>query len=220
MSFLDLRNIEVGYSGGFVLSVDQLALEPGGIYMLAGPNGSGKSTLLNTLALLQRPLQGTLSMLGEKIIWTRSQLQRLRRRATLVHQSPYLFNATVRTNLAMALSIHGIHGSEQTRRIESSLSAVDMSAFLQRPAKKLSGGESRRVALARALSLNPEILLLDEPTANLDSHSIRIFEEVIRTLPALGITVIMSSHDPAQPQRLGGKLLHLNAGRMTNVSEM
>uniref|UniRef100_UPI00272E5754 ATP-binding cassette domain-containing protein n=1 Tax=Geoalkalibacter sp. TaxID=3041440 RepID=UPI00272E5754 len=121
--------------------------------------------------------------------------------------------------LAMGLALRGIRGDEQRRRIEQSLEAVGLSAFAKRRARELSGGETRRVALARALALRPEVLLLDEPTANLDRETVATFEAVIQSLPALGITLVMSSHDPGQPRRLGGELLRLGGGRLLPVKK-
>lgn len=217
MALLSLSNIELGYPDGFNLRVDHLALEPGRIYILTGPNGAGKSTLLHTLALLNRPRRGTISFGNEELTWKGPQLRRLRRRVTLVHQTPYLFSGSVQHNMAMGLALRGIRGYEQRRRIEQSLAAVGLSDFARRPARELSGGETRRVALARALALHPDMLLLDEPTANLDSATIATFEQVIQTLPAQGITVVMASHDPGQPRRLGGELLRLGGGRLLPV---
>lgn len=214
---MTLDEIELGYPDGFNLHVEHLALEPGRIYILSGPNGAGKSTLLHTLALLSRPRRGVIRFGEEAVTWGGSQLRRLRRRVTLVHQTPYLFSGSIQHNLAMGLSLRGIRGYEQRRRIEQSLTAVGLSDFAKRPARELSGGETRRVALARALALYPDILLLDEPTANLDSATIATFEDVIQILPAQGITVVMSSHDPGQPRRLGGELLRLGGGRLLPV---
>ncbi|MDO3377292.1 energy-coupling factor ABC transporter ATP-binding protein [Geoalkalibacter halelectricus] len=214
MALLTLSNIEIGYPGGFNLWVNHLALEEGRIYILSGPNGAGKSTLLQTLALLNCPRRGEIRVGDERLTWRGAQLRRLRRRITLVHQNPFLFSGSIQHNLAMGLALRGIRGDEQRRRIEQSLEAVGLSEFARRPARKLSGGETRRVALARALALRPDILLLDEPTANLDRETVATFEEVIQILPAQGITVVMASHDPGQPQRLGGELLRLGGGRL------
>lgn len=217
MSLVTLNNMELGFADAFSLQIEHLALEPGRIYILSGPNGAGKSTLLNTLALLHRPRRGTLRFADEELNWSGAQLRRLRRRVTLVHQNPYLFSGSIQHNLAMGLSLRGIHGYEQRRRIEQSLAAVGLSGFAKRKARELSGGETRRVALARALALHPELLLLDEPTANLDSTTIATFEQVIQGLPSQGITVVMASHDPGQPRRMNAELLRLGGGRLVPV---
>lgn len=217
MALVTLNDMELGFVEAFSLRIDHLALEPGRIYILSGPNGAGKSTLLNTLALLHRPRRGTIRYADEELNWSGAQLRRLRRRVTLVHQNPYLFSGSIQHNLAMGLSLRGIHGYEQRRRIEQSLAAVGLSDFAKRKARELSGGETRRVALARALALHPDMLLLDEPTANLDSTTIATFEQVIQSLPAQGITVVMASHDPGQPRRMGAELLRLGGGRLLPV---
>lgn len=217
MTLVTLSDMDLGFADSFSLRIDHLALEPGRIYILSGPNGAGKSTLLNTLALLLRPRRGVIRFAGEEVSWSGAQLRRLRRRVTLVHQNPYLFSGTIQHNLAMGLALRGIYGYEQRRRIEESLAAVGLSDFAKRKARELSGGETRRVALARALALHPDMLLLDEPTANLDSTTIATFEQVIQGLPSQGITVVMASHDPGQPRRMGAELLRLGGGRLLPV---
>jgi tungstate transport system ATP-binding protein len=216
---LTVSNLELSHCDGFFLRIDHLCIEAGKIYVLTGPNGAGKSTLLQALGLLIEPKGGEIRIAGEQVLRQRSTLQRLRHRVTLVHQNPYLLDATVHHNLSVGLKIRGIGGYEQKRRIEEALSAVGLDGYAKRGARHLSGGEVRRVALARALALRTEILLLDEPTANLDRETISVFEELIRRLPAQGITVIMASHDPAQPRRLGAYVLHLLRGRLLPVHQ-
>ncbi len=216
---LTVNNLELHQGHGFCLKVDHLSIEAGRIYVLAGPNGAGKSTLLQTLALLARPHRGEIRLAGEPVFWRSSVLRRLRHRVTLLQQNPYLLDSTVYHNLAVGLKIRGIRGYEQKRRIEHALLAVGLDGYAPRCARELSGGEARRVALARALALQTEILLLDEPTANLDRETIEIFERLISSLPAQGITVIMASHDAGQPRRLGADVLHLARGRLLTVRQ-
>lgn len=209
---LSLRNIEHP-QGNFTLAIERLDLHSGRIYALSGPNGSGKSTLLRILALLQAPQRGELRFAGEPVRGERSR-RKLRRQVTLVHQSPYLFSGSVEQNLAFGLRLRGIRGEERHCRVAEALTALGLRGFESRPVRALSGGEAQRVALARALALRPAVLLLDEPTAGLDAEQLAGFEEWLTTLPQTGITVVLSTHDPNQPMRLGSEVVRLRQGQI------
>jgi len=207
---VSLNNILVTQGDSFKLLVGRLALQPGLIYALTGANGSGKSTLLRVMALLTPPYEGTIEFSGNK---THNPAQQ-RQKVTLVEQSPYLFKGKVIDNLNYGLKLRGIDSNERSRRITTTLANVGLEGFEQRQAKELSGGEIQRVALARALALKPELLLLDEPTANIDSSSLQGYEALLRDLPKYGVTVVFSTHDLSQSQRLGDQVLHLENGRL------
>ena len=214
---LSLRGIELR-RGNFLLRIEQLDLQPGGIYLLEGANGSGKSTLLHLLALLLPPTAGTLTFAGEPI---RDEVQRqhLRRVVTLVEQSPYLFATSVYQNLAFGLRLRQVVGELQDRRIAQALRAVGLEGYQSRQAKALSGGESRRVALARAMVLRPQLLLLDEPTAGLDRDTLPVFEECLAALSEQGTTLVIASHDSDQPRRLAGEVLTLQRGSLLTTTQ-
>ena len=195
---LRLSSIEKKHGARTALHLDSLVIRQGGFYLLTGPNGSGKSTLLSIMALLSRPDCGEVYLQGERVRWTEQALCRLRKRVTLLHQSPYLFSGTVFDNVAFGMKRHGFPRRELHDRVEQALAAVGLADFQQRSATALSGGETRRVALARALAVEPELLLLDEPLANVDRQSAARIEALIGTLPSRGTTVIFSSHDPHQ----------------------
>ncbi|RNC66327.1 MAG: ATP-binding cassette domain-containing protein [Desulfuromonadales bacterium] len=197
-----------------VLAIDDLALYPGKLYTLTGANGAGKTTLLNLLALLTPPCGGELRYEEEPVRWSNAALLPLRRQVTLLHQSPYLFDGIVFTNVAFGLKLRGIRGEEKQRRVKQALELVGLPGFGQRRARELSGGEAQRVAMARALALEPKVLLLDEPLANVDRATSEYLEGVIAALPGRGTTVIMTTHDPEHPGRLGGELIHLVAGEL------
>lgn len=208
---ISLKDVLIRQGETFSLSIEALSLFPQRIYALTGPNGSGKSTLLRTLALLTPPQRGTVCFANAD----ESQDQQ-RRKVTLVEQSPYLFKGTVSDNLAFGLKLRGIKGNDQQRRILSALELVGLGGFEQRKADKLSGGEAQRVAVARALALEPEVLLLDEPTSNIDSHNLQLFETLLRRLPEHGVTVVFSTHDIAQPERLGIETIRIENGRLSD----
>lgn len=210
---LKLQNIAF-QRGGFRLQIERLELQSEGIYLLAGANGSGKSTLLHLLALLLEPTAGTFEFQGERVC-EEAQRQRLRRQVTLVEQSPYLFDTSVYQNLAFGLRLREVTGELQDRRIRQALQAVGLEGFESRRASALSGGETRRVALARAMVLRPQLLLLDEPTAGLDRETLPVFEECLAALPAQGTTLVIASHDGDQSRRLAGEVLTLERGRLS-----
>jgi tungstate transport system ATP-binding protein len=208
-----LRNIQKIYNGQLVLDIETLDFYPQRIYSLVGPNGCGKSTLLQILSLLLKPTAGEICFEGERILWKNNRLQRIRQQATLVHQSPYLFHRTVRYNLAYGLKVRGIHGDEQHRRIHEALDLVGLPGFGRRNARELSGGEQQRVAIARALVLEPKVLLMDEPTSNMDKKSIEAFDALIPTLKRKDVTIIQATHMPDQPGRLGSEVIAMEHGR-------
>ena len=214
---LALRNLEYRRGPQFSLSIDHLDFQPGCIYLLAGPNGAGKSTLMQLLGLLLPPDRGEIIVAGTAVRGG-SDRQRMRRQITLVEQSPFLFDGTVYDNLAFGLRLRNVRGDLQRRRIATALEAVGLQGFDHRRARALSGGETRRVALARAMVLRPKVLLLDEPTAGLDRESLPLFESCLATLPGTGVTVIISTHDVDQSRRLQGQILHLEAGRLVSAA--
>ena len=207
-----LKNIEHSLGKNFCLKVQRLDIDSDKIHVVSGPNGAGKSTLLRILALLINPQRGTLFFSGQPIDPSVSSQLSLRRKITLVEQSPYLLQESVSSNLAFGLKVRRVSRAEREQRIAEILPLVGLADFSQRPIKELSGGEVQRVALARALVLNPEVLLLDEPTANIDHDSLPGFEQLLRSLAKNGMTIIMSTHDPAQAERLNGNLIRIQNG--------
>ena len=207
-----LKDVEHSLGENFCLKVQQLNIDRDKIHVVSGPNGAGKSTLLRILALLLKPQQGTLFFSGQPVDSSASNQLSLRRKITLVEQSPYLLQESVSSNLAFGLKVRRVSRTEREQRIAEILPIVGLSDFSHRSIKELSGGEVQRVALARALVLNPEILLLDEPTANIDHDSLPGFEQLLRSLAKNGMTIVMSTHDPAQAERLNGNLIKIQNG--------
>jgi tungstate transport system ATP-binding protein len=202
------------YGENLALNLSALVVQPARLHVLTGPNGSGKSTLLAILAFLARPSSGQLWFDGAPVAWERAELLRLRRQATLVHQFPYLLSGTVADNLSFGLRARRLPPAEIEDRVARALLRVDLAGFARREARGLSGGEARRLAVARALLLEPRALLLDEPFANLDGPSAAVIERLVAELPAAGQTVVMSSHDHSHGARLGGEVIRLSGGRL------
>lgn len=212
-----LESLRQTYGPRTVLDIPELSIRTGRLYLLTGANGSGKSTLLSILALLSPPSAGTVTFAGRPVTWNNGSLLAARRRVTLLHQAPYLFNESVRANVAFGLRARGINGGEQRRLVDEALDMVELSGFQKRKARELSGGEVQRVAMARALAIRPEVLLLDEPLASVDRETANLLETLIVSLPKQGTSVIMTTHDPGQPQRLAGERIHLVAGQLATA---
>ena len=208
-----LQSIRKCYGSNVALDIEELTIAEGRLYTLTGANGAGKSTLLSILAFLAPPTSGEIFYAGKRVDRDHGTVEEYRRKVTLLHQSPYLFGGSVDDNVAFGLKVRGIRGEELRRRIDEALDVVGLRGFRDRKARELSGGEGQRVAMARALALKPEVLLLDEPLANIDRETTGLLEAVIASLPAQGTTVVMTTHDPDHPGRLNGESIFLEGGR-------
>jgi len=214
-----LVSVQALYGKTFGVDLDELTIKAGELCVLVGPNGSGKSTLLEILAFLNKPNRGTISFDGVPVNWTRNECASLCQRVTLLHQHPYLFSGSVASNVAFGLVARGANKEHVQDVTRESLAMVGLAGFELRTARRLSGGESRRVALARALACEPEVLLLDEPVANVDRASAALFESLLVSLVARGMTVILSSHDERLGARLGARMIYLEDGKLSCAPE-
>ncbi len=210
-----LRSVTKRYGSNVAVDIDSLTIDEGRLYTLTGANGAGKSTLLGILAFLTPPTSGEIFYAGERIDWKSDIARRKRRNVTLLHQSPYLFGGTVSRNVAYGLKARGIAGEDTLQAVDRALETVGLEGFRDRDARKLSGGEAQRVAMARALALDPEVLLLDEPLANIDRETAVLLEAVIASLPSRGTTVVMTTHDPDHPARFNGGAIVLEGGKVS-----
>jgi putative ABC transport system ATP-binding protein len=176
-----------------------LVIERGSITVVSGPSGSGKTTLLALLGALERPTRGRIVFAGDNLAdCSGMHLARVRRRLGFIFQDFALVpNLTAAENITYPLIPRGLSATERTRRARDLLERFGMAGMLTARARSLSGGEQQRVAIARALAAQPEVLLADEPTSNLDPGNAEVLVEVIRQLHAEGKTVVLSSHDPA-----------------------
>ena len=210
-----VANLTKVYAGETVLDLDELALEVGRIHVLIGGNGAGKTTLLRILAGLEPPTTGSVEMLGaDPYAAPRAQRQDLQRRVTLCFQNPYLFHSSVRRNIDYGLRARGVSGPDRARRVEAAAEALGLTHLLDRAARTLSGGESKRVSLARALVLRPEVVLMDEPVANVDAASVSEVEAAIRDLLEQGSTLVIATHQLDQAYRLSADVVRLERGRV------
>ena len=214
-----LSDVRASYGAILGVAVDELTIAAGGLYVLVGPNGSGKSTLLDILAFLNTPEQGVIAFDGTSVNWTRKECAFLRKRVTLLHQHPYIFSGSVARNVAFGPSARGASKEDTRAVVTESLERVGLAGFESRTARKLSGGESRRVALARALACRPDVLLLDEPLAHVDRSSAAIVESLVVSLAAGGMTIVLSSHDERLGARLGAEVIYLQDGKLAAAAE-
>jgi len=202
---IELRDVTVERSGVLLLRAVSLRIVRGERVVVIGGNGAGKSTLLRVLHGLARPTAGTIRWGGASAA---------PRNQAMVFQRPLLLRRSVAGNVRYALRLAGASPGEQDARARRALHEADLSALARRPARRLSGGEQQRVALARAESLQPALLLLDEPTASLDPAASRVIEARVTAIHAAGTTVVMSTHNLAQARRLAERIVFVHAGRV------
>lgn len=210
-----IEGLKKEYAGRTVLDIERLDVDSGEVFAIVGPSGAGKSTLLRLLNFLESPSAGKMlyqdhSLNGNVPIGTR-------REVTTVFQRPVLLRASVRDNVAYGLNLRG---ERVDGRVTEMLSRVGLFDLARAPAHKLSGGEMQRVALARALVIEPKVLLLDEPTANLDPYNVGLIEEIVRNQNReRGTTVVLVTHNVFQAKRLAHRVGLMLGGRMIETSD-
>jgi len=199
----------------FKLFIEQISLEGGRTYAVVGPNGAGKTTLLHLVGLLEAPDSGELRLFGH-LVATERDRRKLRRRITLVEERPYLFQGSVETNLRFGLSARGIRRRRTHLLNTRILERVRLEGFENRKASELSAGEVRRVALARAAVIEPEILLLDEPFADVDRVGEAATKEIVREILRKGGTVVLATHMLENAYSLSDEIFSLFNGQLSS----
>ncbi|MGB3944924.1 MAG: phosphate ABC transporter ATP-binding protein [Methanothrix sp.] len=200
-----------------VLKGVSLEAKAGEALAIIGPTGSGKTTLLRILNLLD-PLQGGKLLFDGADVSSGERARFLaRRRMAMVFQKPSLFNTTVEKNVSYGLRVRGVSGTEIAGKVAGALREVGLAGYENRRPSSLSGGEAQRVALARALVTEPDLLLLDEATANLDPRTAEAIEALIGRVRDGGITVVMATHDLAQARELADRVAVLMEGEVAGV---
>ena len=221
MAFLEIRNLRKNYGQAQILKEINLSLDKGEILGLIGPTGSGKSTLLRLIDLLEEPSRGAIILEG-RAVSGRPEKERIaaRRRMAMVFQKPVMFKSNVLDNVTFGLMVRGeVQAEEREEKARDALQAVGLSGYESRDANTLSGGEMQRIALARAIVLEPELLLLDEPTANLDPRSASSIDGLLQSLAGGRTSVILATHNMMQCRRLADRVAVLVEGRITALGE-
>jgi tungstate transport system ATP-binding protein len=214
-----LRNVIKEYNGRRILHIDHLDIRRGEVFALVGPSGAGKSTLLRLLNFLEPPTSGNIHFLDAVFSPDRTVPLEVRRQVTTVFQRPILLNRSVWANVSYGLQLRG--GLDPNGTIEKTLEQVGLTALANQKARTLSGGEAQRVALARAMVLRPDVLLLDEPTANLDPFNVGLIEDTARSLNReRGTTLVLVTHNIFQARRLAHRVALMLEGRLVEVADV
>jgi tungstate transport system ATP-binding protein len=205
---LEARGLVLESAGARLIDGVDLVIEPGLKTVVVGPNGAGKSLLLRLLHGLIEPTAG-------RVLWRGRPTDRdIRLRQAMVFQKPVLLRRSVTANVDYALRARGVAGADRAERLRQVLTLARLTRLAARPARVLSGGEQQRLALARALAVEPEILFLDEPTASLDPASTLAVEELVGRAHADGTKIVLVTHDLGQARRLAEEVVFLHHGRV------
>lgn len=199
----------VSFAAGGQTLVHDLSLEiaGGSRTIMLGPNGAGKSLILRLCHGLLRPSAG-------RVVWRGPGAAQAKRRQAMVFQRPVMLRRSVAANVSYALSLHGIPRAARPAIVDEALDRARLSGLRARPARVLSAGEQQRLALARAWALKPQVLFLDEPTANLDPAASRGVEGIIEAIHNSGTKIVMTTHDLAQARRLADDIIFIHHGRL------
>lgn len=200
-AWVQLKGVDVRYGNVAALQGIDLRIGPGERVGLIGPNGCGKTTLLRVLHGLQAPGAGSLLRDGAL-------------RMAMLFQRPYALNASMLSNVRLALWLRGVSWRQSRERALAALERVGLADIANRSGRGLSGGQLQRMALARAWAMQPQVLLLDEPTASLDPHAKREVEDLIDEFAASGMTIVFASHNLGQVKRLARRVIYLEHGRL------
>ena len=218
MPLIQVVDLSHRYGEREVLQGLSLSVGKGEVFTLIGPTGAGKTTLLRIIDLLEVPGAGEIYFDGKCIPRLGKQRLEIRRRMSFIHQKPQVFNLSVYDNVACGLRWRGENRNRTAEKVDRILEMVGLEGYENRNARTLSGGEAQRVALARSLVLEPEVLLLDEPTANLDPVSTAKIEQLISYIARQrNTTMIMATHDMSQGQQLADRIGVLLAGRLVQT---
>lgn len=221
MAFIETQELTKSYAGTDVLKNISLTIEKGEFFTVVGPSGSGKTTFLRILDLIDQPSSGKIFFGGVEAPSSAQERLASRRRIGMLFQQTALFNSSVYDNVAYPLKIRHQNRNVIPQRVYDALDQVGLRRFERRKALTLSGGEMQRVALAQAIVFEPELLLLDEPTANLDPRNAALIENIISSVNRKSkITVIMATHNMFQAQQLADRAAVLREGELVGVGKV
>ena len=214
-----LQCVSKEYGDRSVLRVENLKIERGEVFAVVGPSGAGKSTMLRLLNFLETPTAGRIRFLDVEFGANQPMPLQHRRRVTTVFQRPVLLNRSVLANVGYGLGLRGRR--KASVEIENALEQVGLQHLIRQRARTLSGGEAQRVALARAIVLRPDVLLLDEPTANLDPYNVGLIEKIVTNLNReQGTTLVLVTHNVFQAKRLAHRVALMLDGQIVEVADV
>ncbi len=218
---LSLNSIIVERERNTILKGVSLNVPEGSFFVLMGPTGCGKSTTLRTAGLLERPYRGDVLFRGERVPLRGKKRLRTRRLMATVFQNPVMFRGSVRKNLEWGLGIRRLSKAETSSRIDEAVAMTGLEELLERDASTLSGGETRRAALARALAIRPELMILDEPVTSLHSSFRKDFLKRLKSLHSTtGTTYIMATHNFADALAAGTCGAVMNEGEVVQQGSL
>lgn len=204
-----INNIKKSYGKKLVLDIEKLAVDKAVITGIIGPNGSGKSTLMRLISGIEKTDSGVISFDGNE------PSEAVRKNMTMVFQKPYLINTSVYNNISYPLKLRGEEKDDIHRKVDNVIELLELGSLRHQNARTLSGGEGQKVALARAIVFEPKLLLLDEPTANIDPKSIYTMEKAIGYINKnIGTTILLVTHNVKQLQRLCDNAIFMENGNV------
>lgn len=213
----DVQDVQKSYAGRMVLDIDRLRVPSGEILAIVGPSGAGKTTLLRILNFLEPPDNGQVRFFDKPVNYQNIPIE-VQRSVTTVFQRPSLLSGSVESNICFGLRLRGNHDGRE--ELNNLLSRIGLTHLARKSAQTLSGGEAQRVAFARALILQPKVLLLDEPSANLDPYNVELIETSIRDLhQARKTTIVMVTHNIFQARRLADRVVFMLNGKIVEIAD-
>ncbi|WP_415881325.1 energy-coupling factor ABC transporter ATP-binding protein [Neptuniibacter sp. QD34_54] len=214
---LNASNLVKRFDQRELFNIDKLTLKEGESFHLSGDNGAGKTTLMKILAGLDKPCEGTVTVTPNKRSFLNTKLHP---KVVYLHQTPYIFAGTVKDNIAYGLRLRGESRQKIKTLVDKGLAWSRLETLAEQQAHSLSGGEKQRLALARAWVLNPGLLFLDEPTANLDRKSVETVAELVKEMVDGGTTVMVSSHQSNCVTALCQRNLLLENGSIKETAQL
>ncbi len=219
MTILKVNKLSKKYAEKYALKKISFEIEQGGFFTLIGPSGAGKTTLLRLINLLEQPTSGEIEYNGWSLdTLPKKKMVNARREMGFVFQNPVVFSTSVKANVAYGLSFRNLPSDEIEERVHRAIDMVGLHGFKERKALTLSGGEIQRVSLARTIATEPNLLLLDEATADLDPANVALVENVLKKFnKEKGVTIVMATHNFFQAKRLGDSVGFLMNGEMIEI---
>lgn len=218
-SYLELRNVSMSYENKKILKKLNASFDEGDLVAIVGPSGIGKTTTLRIIDRLEKPDSGEIYLRGAP--YSNLSTKAIQKRIGMVFQNPVVFNASVFNNVAYSLRFRGINDKEIKAKVMAILEKLKLDSLSDRSALTLSGGEAQRVSLARSMVYSPELLLLDEPTANLDPYNVSIIEDVLtKGNDECKTTTIIVTHNVFQAKRIAKKVAFLLDGELVEFSSV